>query len=341
MQEECPICFQETSILAALAPCGHIVCNDCWFGYYSMPPRKKCPLCRIRVLTQDEIDVWDWTTYTKTKSNPYRLNPPVPFVPFCSDDEEKCIFYRQSIFYPQLRPDPGEPRFFLKKLCGERQECRFFPTFWDLKLVYGEACGYNPNQLRLIFKGQPMADSWSIRDRVQEGEVVHCIVQMRGDIGHFSQTGLLSHPPSTVGACPGVVFLNAVLEQHHCRTLCGMFELVWGEHELDLQTIVASVGMETVEKIRALVEFDVIKVRRVQAGCGFIPFHYDQSCQTLQVFLNPDTDYEGGRVLFQSEQGLYCPPRSRGCGTFHDNSVFHGVTSLTKGTRVSLFFIKT
>jgi len=59
----------------------------------------------------------------------------------------------------------------------------------------------------------------------------------------------------------------------------------------------------------------------------------------MQIALNDQGEYDGGRLVFATSQGLYCPTRGAGSGTVHDASIVHGVTPLKTGTRYSLFFL--
>ena len=83
---------------------------------------------------------------------------------------------------------------------------------------------------------------------------------------------------------------------------------------------------------------NMIKLRKLRPE-GWINFHLDQSRQTLQVVLNSDTEYVGGRHTFASKGKLYQPRRNVGDATWHDNSVVHGVSNLVSGIRYSLFLI--
>lgn len=71
-----------------------------------------------------------------------------------------------------------------------------------------------------------------------------------------------------------------------------------------------------------------------------INFHTDVSQKTMQVALNDETEYEGGRLLFVSKEGLNAPKRMTGTVTIHDNTIVHGVTLLESGVRYGLFFLK-
>lgn len=75
---------------------------------------------------------------------------------------------------------------------------------------------------------------------------------------------------------------------------------------------------------------------------GAIGWHFDggYAIATVQVSLNDDSDYEGGRLCFYSPQrGVNIPQRCAGDITKHDRTVLHAVTKLTAGSRYSLFVV--
>ena len=87
--------------------------------------------------------------------------------------------------------------------------------------------------------------------------------------------------------------------------------------------------------------FDAIKLRRVEAGGACVAFHTDYSKRTLQVALNGDDEYVGGRLTFATADGFVQPPRPRGSATLHANSLVHGVSTLLSGVRYGLFLCDT
>lgn len=59
-----------------------------------------------------------------------------------------------------------------------------------------------------------------------------------------------------------------------------------------------------------------------------INFHTDVSIKTLQMSINGDDEYVGGRLLYVSKGRLSAPKRVKGTVTVHDNRIVHGVTLL-------------
>ena len=75
---------------------------------------------------------------------------------------------------------------------------------------------------------------------------------------------------------------------------------------------------------------------------GCIAFHVDggHASSTVQVTLNDDSEYQGGRLCFYApDVGLQTPRRSAGTVTVHPREQMHGVTRLVAGKRYSLFVV--
>ena len=72
-----------------------------------------------------------------------------------------------------------------------------------------------------------------------------------------------------------------------------------------------------------------------------INFHCDggYATATVQVALNDPALYKGGRLCFFANDTLRVLERPVGSVTRHPAKVLHGVTSLTEGTRLSLFVV--
>jgi hypothetical protein len=73
---------------------------------------------------------------------------------------------------------------------------------------------------------------------------------------------------------------------------------------------------------------------------GCIDFHTDVSESTVQITLNGDDEYVGGRLMYvNAERNLFMPNRPRGTMTKHNKHIYHGVSKLISGVRYSLFLI--
>merc|ERR1712008_609280 len=72
-----------------------------------------------------------------------------------------------------------------------------------------------------------------------------------------------------------------------------------------------------------------------------INFHTDHSEATMQIALNGDDEYQGGRLTYVTSKGFSSPARPRGSITVHDNTILHGVSLLEAGMRYGLFLLQT
>ena len=102
------------------------------------------------------------------------------------------------------------------------------------------------------------------------------------------------------------------------------------------------IGEESFNQLETLFgqTYDEILIRRCQAHGQFIKFHTDVSKRTLQVALNGDDEYEGGRLVFATNGALIAPERPEGTVTIHQNDIAHGVSLLESGIRYGLFFLQ-
>jgi len=106
-------------------------------------------------------------------------------------------------------------------------------------------------------------------------------------------------------------------------------------------------GLLGAETVRSLAEifpggdYNEIKLRRCCDYGKCINFHTDYALHTMQIPLNDDDEYSGGRLVYLNSDGLHVPPRPAGSVTIHDNTIVHGVTLLEKGVRYGLFLLKT
>ncbi|CAB9530858.1 expressed unknown protein [Seminavis robusta] len=79
---------------------------------------------------------------------------------------------------------------------------------------------------------------------------------------------------------------------------------------------------------------------RSPQGRPWMPFHSDGNAWTVNVALNDDADYEGGRLMALTDGALQVVERGQGDATCHRGSVYHAVSAMKRGKRYSmiLFF---
>jgi len=68
----------------------------------------------------------------------------------------------------------------------------------------------------------------------------------------------------------------------------------------------------------------------------WIALHFDSNIYTVNIALNGDNQYEGGRLLAIYDGGIQVIKRKEGDAMVHGNTMMHGVTRMNKGTRYSL-----
>jgi hypothetical protein len=90
-----------------------------------------------------------------------------------------------------------------------------------------------------------------------------------------------------------------------------------------------------------MADFSSVKARRWTSDLNNpkngINVHLDHHAKVLQLALNDD--FEGGELFYQDAQRRCAPRREVGTCIIHDNTVAHGVTPVTIGSRYALYFL--
>ena len=195
---------------------------------------------------------------------------------------------------------------------------------------------------------------------------------MRGDIGVFENHPVVAQeyellagdePPDNltvrelvkrVKATKGVHSANCVVVQRPallgaaaCALLVSWMTTRLGDEEqatLNRAELEQLIGGDAVRELHTAFasRVDLIRVRLVRAPgqVSFIKLHCDDALRTMQVALNGEDEYDGGRLVFATDEGeLIQPSRVPGFATVHDNTIVHGVSAITRGARFSLFFL--
>jgi uncharacterized protein (TIGR02466 family) len=68
----------------------------------------------------------------------------------------------------------------------------------------------------------------------------------------------------------------------------------------------------------------------------YISFHSDTCTYTVNIALNDDSGFDGGKLLAVNGSALKAPPRPPGTAILHAGNLVHGVTKIERGTRYSL-----
>jgi hypothetical protein len=113
---------------------------------------------------------------------------------------------------------------------------------------------------------------------------------------------------------------------------------------LTKEELLKNLNSNSLEKIQNIFKnnIDTIKLRRVVAENKIINFHTDFSQKTMQIALNNDSEYKGGKITFINNDGtILQPERNAGSYTIHNAGIVHGVNKLENGVRYSLFLCDT
>jgi hypothetical protein len=142
-------------------------------------------------------------------------------------------------------------------------------------------------------------------------------------------------------------YYNEVFTEEECNSILNTFlvEDENDEKQTDLKLLIPIVDFklkyaELYNKICKIIpECNKIILRKVVPSNKFIPLHLDVSKKTLQIFLTTNTEDEKGLTYYFLGKRFQCFTRVVGCGSLHDNTIYHGVSQLKSGIRYSLFFL--
>jgi hypothetical protein len=134
--------------------------------------------------------------------------------------------------------------------------------------------------------------------------------------------------------------LRASLDAEHAQgSLAGEADLKLNITLKELESIVGTAATDRLVDFCGG-HFDAIIIRRCEPGGQIINFHKDDHLRTILISLIDDEEFEGGRLVFATRDGLRVPPRPAGTATVHTSAVVHGVTRHTAGVRYGLFFLQ-
>jgi hypothetical protein len=161
--------------------------------------------------------------------------------------------------------------------------------------------------------------------------------------------------PTGAPDLPTCCLSDAVLNAHAYATLIAFvnnlrvrpkqpsrIDVSYGKHDeqvrVSLHELLHLVGAEQAQQVLRLYgsSVDSIIIRRVTATAQghFIAFHTDTgSSKTMQIPLNPESEYEGGRLVYATINGFLRPARPPGSFTIHEWNMPHGVTALKRVVR--------
>jgi hypothetical protein len=169
-------------------------------------------------------------------------------------------------------------------------------------------------------------------------------------LGGRADATLRSYPDQVLIGAKGRRQLKSMLDREHgLRAACGkhVHDLKLTLTRDELLQMISNSELADIEALHCAASaagdsFNQIKLRRVGAKPGeCIPFHTDVgSTLTMQVPLNDDSEYDGGRLMFATASGMLQPARPAGSATIHESHIVHGVSQMLGGVRYGLFLLR-
>jgi ubiquitin len=275
-----------------------------------------------------------------------------------------------------VRGKKSASQIFVKTMSATMVAIEIEPynTVENVKQKVQQQEGIPPDQQRLFYAGKQLEDGRTLSDyNISVSDILHLVLRLSGDIGIFGThehsvgvellTGSKAATPGAVeavwtslkadptsGSLVSHPKTHSFLDATQCAALIQDADQAWKEeeggsdfkHYLSEERLAALVGTQAASAIGKCMGHTHTKivVRRCEEHGRCIKFHTDRSLKTMQVPLNDETEYEGGRLVFATKDGLVYPPRPAGSATLHRNTIAHGVTTLTSGVRYGLFLLE-
>lgn len=224
------------------------------------------------------------------------------------------------------------------------------------------------DQQRLIFAGKQLFESDTLQKmNILSEDTLHLILRLSGGcvaapipskfnthsnhtIPNINNINVHSMLDNDMIVIDGSIFSDGtiILDNNECASLiCYLDNIVTNDTDLLLTLSVDEleklIGQNAINRLITHFngQYDTIKLRRVMATGGHIDFHNDYAWRTMQIPLNPESEYVGGKVIYKVENDFYAMPRTQGTACIHTNDAIHGVEPLISGIRYSLFFCET
>ncbi len=95
-------------------------------------------------------------------------------------------------------------------------------------------------------------------------------------------------------------------DKHNDELIAGNTDIDDLKISLTRDQLLTMIGSSNVQELERLFgdSYNEILIRICQSHGKLINFHIDHSLKTMQVALNGDDDYEGGRLVYATKDGL-------------------------------------
>lgn len=252
-------------------------------------------------------------------------------------------------------------------------------TVMDIMEAIESQVGTPPIQQRLIFAGQQLFAGRSLKCyKIKNEATLHMVLRLRGMISDFDESisdgtslewkeylfGYRKEMPNDLACLEALAkekqasrlnsFFATTIQIPAAKELIAFMDRVYEKNKRsDLKILFKNMDAfcellgsseklyEHLCKLHSSQDLVSIALRRTQKTKGCISFHCDggYATKTVQVCLNSETEYVGGRLLFFAQGKCFCPKREKGFVSIHNRDILHAVTSLRSGIRYSLFVV--
>ncbi len=237
----------------------------------------------------------------------------------------------------------GSMQIFAKTLTGKTItiDCDANTLITELKIALHKKEGIPHYQQRLIYAGRSLENNKTLADyNIIKESTIHLVLNMRGGciaakypIQWTSTTNLQME----INNKTRPIFRDQILTKPQCEILIRCLS-VHSKMKISRQNLYDLLGEEIFSRLITLQFFDTVYLKQQIADSKLaLPYHQDTgSFQTTQIFLNDD--YTGGKIMY----GLNVfGNQAIGSAQTHQHDMWHGVTSITHGSKISLFLCNT
>lgn len=261
---------------------------------------------------------------------------------------------------------------FIKDIFGKTQVVYVTSSYTILRVkkILEGLTNIHVQSQRLVFAGKQLWDDYPFSDIPKEAHI-HLVLPLRGgciaapnpskfinlsfNVNHEDNHKVnheVNHEIKNIvnQIFKSNVFSNGIvlLTNSECAILTNYLDIIYNNDNdfiksLNINELNNLIGTHAVQRLIEHFDgpFDTIKLRRVVATGKCIKFHTDFAWRTMQIPLNDESEYVGGKVIYKIDQELIAMKRVIGTACIHTHEVLHGVEPLISGIRYSLFLCET